>query len=95
MNKIKIKIAGLAGLLMILNACGSGKPVIPEINDDNCQESVYLSLEASVARKEITLEEFQDFFGGCSTRPSPNFITGTTADDEPLSMHDLILDWDV
>ena len=91
----KMKIALLVGMLMILAACGSGKPVIPEINDANCIEDVFQELEARVDRKEITLEEFQDFFGGCSTRPSPNFITGATADDKPRSMHDLILDWDV
>ena len=66
MNKMKITF--LAGLLMILAACGSGKPVIPEANDANCIEDVFQELEASVDRKEITLAEFQNFFGDCSSR---------------------------
>jgi len=75
-----MKITLLAGLLMILAACGSGTPVvIPEVNEDNCKESVYLSLEDSVARKEITRAEFQDFYSLCSARPRGNFITGYSA----------------
>jgi len=77
-----MKIALLVGILMILNACGSGKPVIPEINDDNCQDlALHEKLEAALDRKKITLEEFQDFFGGCSMKPRDKHITGTTADD--------------
>ena len=68
MNKMKITL--LSGLLMILAACGSDKPVIPEVNEDNCIEDVFQELEASVARKEITREEFQDFYGLCSAMPS-------------------------
>ena len=30
-----------------------------------------------------------------SNKPSPTYMTGATADDEPLSIKDLILDWDV
>jgi len=83
MNKMKITF--LAGLLMILAACGSGTPVvIPEVNDANCVEAVFENLEASVAREEITLEEFQDFYTSCSSRARPPEET-----IEPINILDL------
>jgi len=50
---------------------------------------------ATKAQYEADLNAKLELTSDLSNKPSATYMTGATSDDEPLSMHDLILDWDV
>lgn len=76
----KMKTALLAGLLMILAGCDNEppKPVIPEVNDANCQMAKIMKIEDRATREE--------FAGRCSRRAVGGGIAPT---EKPMNWLEL------